>query len=328
MWSFRFGRHRSPTRAWHQARFRPAVEALEDRSVASTYYVATTGSDSGPGTNSQPWLTLQKAANSVHAGDTVIVRAGTYRGFTQTTSGTATARITFQADPGVVINTPNTFTNLDGIYLNQAGYITVDGFTITAEPRDGIRAVGGPWLVIRNNTSDNNVLTGILTGFTDDILIENNVFSRSQQDHGIYVGNSGGEFGVRGWLAALDAISGKLLWKDDRSDMACSYSHPVICETAKGPELVVAGTGKILGYNLETGKRQWAVELARPAAVDRGIVPRRAASILLLAGAGAAVGSGLLLVSHAAAGGIVLTAAGLVAAAAAMVLVTRLARST
>ena len=124
MWSFRFGRHRSPTRAWHQARFRPAVEALEDRSVASTYYVATTGSDSGPGTNSQPWLTLQKAANSVHAGDTVIVRAGTYRGFTQTTSGTATARITFQADPGVVINTPNTFTNLDGIYLNQAGYIT------------------------------------------------------------------------------------------------------------------------------------------------------------------------------------------------------------
>jgi len=27
------------------------------------------------------------------------------------------------------------------------------------------------------------------------------------------VGNSGGEFGVRGWLAALDAISGKLLWK-------------------------------------------------------------------------------------------------------------------
>src|SRR5204862_3580962 len=112
--------------------------------------------------------------------------------------GTATARITFQADPGVVINTPNTFTNLDGIYLNQAGYITIDGFTITAEPRDGIRAVGGPWLIIRNNTSDNNVLTGILTAFTDDILIENNVFSRSQQDHGIYLGNSGDRPVIRG----------------------------------------------------------------------------------------------------------------------------------
>src|SRR5438270_6405874 len=28
----------------------------------------------------------------------------------------------------------------------------------------------------------------------------------------VYVGNSGGEFGVRGWLKALDANSGKLLW--------------------------------------------------------------------------------------------------------------------
>ena len=72
---------------------------------------------------------------------------------------------------------------------------------------------------------------------------------------------------------------------------------------------------------------QWAVELARPAAVDRGIVPRRAASIVLLAGAGAAAGAALLLVSHAAAGGIFLTAAGLVAAAGAMLLVARLARN-
>lgn len=29
----------------------------------------------------------------------------------------------------------------------------------------------------------------------------------------VYVGNSGGEFGVRGWLAALDTGSGKLLWQ-------------------------------------------------------------------------------------------------------------------
>src|SRR5262249_1804209 len=47
----------------------------------------------------------------------------------------------------------------------------------------------------------------------------------------------------------------------DRSDMAVGYSHPVICETAKGPELVVAGTGKLLGYDPATGKRKWAAEL-------------------------------------------------------------------
>ncbi|MAV37044.1 MAG: serine/threonine protein kinase [Planctomycetaceae bacterium] len=58
-------------------------------------------------------------------------------------------------------------------------------------------------------------------------------------------------------LYAFDKSTGKILWKDDRSDMAVNYSHPVICETAAGPELVVAGTGKLIGYNLQTGRRQW-----------------------------------------------------------------------
>src|SRR5436190_256339 len=29
----------------------------------------------------------------------------------------------------------------------------------------------------------------------------------------VLVGNSGGEFGVRGWLAALDAETGKIVWR-------------------------------------------------------------------------------------------------------------------
>lgn len=62
-------------------------------------------------------------------------------------------------------------------------------------------------------------------------------------------------------LYAVDKKTGKVIWKDDRGDMAVSYSHPVICQTDKGPELVVAGTGKVLGYDLATGKRKWAAEL-------------------------------------------------------------------
>jgi outer membrane protein assembly factor BamB len=62
-------------------------------------------------------------------------------------------------------------------------------------------------------------------------------------------------------LYAIDKKTGKQIWKDDRSDMAVSYSHPVICETEAGPELVVAGTGKVLGYDLATGKRKWGAEL-------------------------------------------------------------------
>jgi outer membrane protein assembly factor BamB len=63
-------------------------------------------------------------------------------------------------------------------------------------------------------------------------------------------------------LYAVNRKTGKLLWKDDRSDMAVSYSHPVIIETPKGPELVVCGTGKVLGYDPATGDRKWAAELS------------------------------------------------------------------
>lgn len=62
-------------------------------------------------------------------------------------------------------------------------------------------------------------------------------------------------------LYCIDAASGEIIWKDDRSDMACCYSHPVVCQTDAGPELVVAGTGMLLGYDYDTGERRWAAEL-------------------------------------------------------------------
>ena len=62
-------------------------------------------------------------------------------------------------------------------------------------------------------------------------------------------------------LYCLDKKSGKILWTDSRTDFAVSYSHPIVCETTDGPELVVAGTGKLVGYEIETGKRKWAAEI-------------------------------------------------------------------
>jgi hypothetical protein len=67
-----------------------------------TYYVSTSGNDNNAGTLTAPWRTIQKAANTVHAGDTVQVRAGTYNEIvTMKTSGNATSGyITFQNYPG------------------------------------------------------------------------------------------------------------------------------------------------------------------------------------------------------------------------------------
>jgi MYXO-CTERM domain-containing protein len=73
---------------------------------AAEYYVATTGSDSNPGTKDSPFATLTKGAGAAGAGDTVYIRGGTYNpsgGFTFSKSGTSdTNRIKYWAYPGEV----------------------------------------------------------------------------------------------------------------------------------------------------------------------------------------------------------------------------------
>ena len=63
---------------------------------SATYTVSTQGNDKNPGTAQSPWRTIQKAANTAIAGDTVQVQAGTYaERVTFPKSGTASNPITF-----------------------------------------------------------------------------------------------------------------------------------------------------------------------------------------------------------------------------------------
>ena len=187
----------------HRQKLRLAVESLETRDTPAVLYVSPTGADTNPGTAAAPLKTLQSAADRVAAGDSVIAGAGTYVGCNLFTSGTAASRIAFQADPaagvgGVVIDRPNPWNNRDGINLEGASYVTVEGFTVTGQPRAGIRSVSNQFAVIRNNVADANNVWGIFTGFSADLLVENNQASRSAQQHGIYVSNSADRPVVRG----------------------------------------------------------------------------------------------------------------------------------
>jgi parallel beta-helix repeat protein len=143
----------------------------------------------------------------VRAGDTVVVRAGTYgagfvMGWDSNPAGTAAAPITFAANPGVVITGRNART-ADGIDLEPGtDYVVLRGFTVNnasgSITRAGIRVVGSDHVTVRGNTCDRNGTWGIFTGFADDLTIEDNVTSRSQSQHGIYVSNSGDRPVIRG----------------------------------------------------------------------------------------------------------------------------------
>jgi hypothetical protein len=68
----------------------------------SSFYVATTGNDSNPGTQAAPWRTIQHAADSAQAGSTVNVRGGIYEELVSiNVSGNATdGFITLRSYPG------------------------------------------------------------------------------------------------------------------------------------------------------------------------------------------------------------------------------------
>ena len=62
-------------------------------------------------------------------------------------------------------------------------------------------------------------------------------------------------------IYAFDQATGQLRWRDDRLDMAVNYSHPVACRAGGRDDIVVAGTGLLIGYDPQTGRRRWRAKV-------------------------------------------------------------------
>ncbi|MCA9041784.1 MAG: PQQ-binding-like beta-propeller repeat protein, partial [Planctomycetaceae bacterium] len=59
------------------------------------------------------------------------------------------------------------------------------------------------------------------------------------------------------FLMAVDKHTGSPVWRTERPDMLGGYAVPVICETNGRTEVIVAGTGKLKGYDFKDGKELW-----------------------------------------------------------------------
>jgi parallel beta-helix repeat protein len=104
------------------------VVTTSDPPVSGAYYVSTSGNDSNPGTSAFPWRTIQKAASTLTAGQTVIVSAGTYNErINAARSGGPAGLITFQANGTVIVQG----------FIIQSSYVKVTGFEIANAPGTG-----------------------------------------------------------------------------------------------------------------------------------------------------------------------------------------------
>jgi outer membrane protein assembly factor BamB len=59
------------------------------------------------------------------------------------------------------------------------------------------------------------------------------------------------------FVVALNAQTGRERWKTLRKDMLAGYALPVLCEANGRTDLVVAGSGKLKGYDPATGIELW-----------------------------------------------------------------------
>lgn len=141
--------------------------------TGTTYYVATTGNNQNPGNQSQPWRTIQKAIDTVQAGDTIIVRTGTYQeNLTIRRPATANKPIKLQAFTGeqpVIVGSGSGPTVYfyhslcdeevigegNGNSDCQAFYWEIQGFRIQGSPNGGgdgnVVKIDTPKVTIRNN---------------------------------------------------------------------------------------------------------------------------------------------------------------------------------
>lgn len=61
------------------------------------------------------------------------------------------------------------------------------------------------------------------------------------------------------FLMSIDAKTGDVLWKIDRSEFPRNYCSPVYWEADGRKQIVMAATLRVVGYDFETGKELWTV---------------------------------------------------------------------
>jgi hypothetical protein len=175
------------------------------------YYVAKSdpsASDSNPGTEALPWQSLGMAAATAQAGETVLVKDGTYyETLAPANSGSAGAPIVFMVFPGdtAVINGGN------GIRMVYRDHIHIEGFEVTNSAGHGVLMIGQDLTLVGNRIHDNggdgismggaahiegNTVYGHWTNShadglqyggasTTSLVIKNNVFYDNGQEIGI-----------------------------------------------------------------------------------------------------------------------------------------------
>jgi hypothetical protein len=154
--------------------------------MGKSYYVATNGNDSSPGTIDKPWKTFEKAFYSVEPGNTIYMRGGTYKERLWIhRSGALGAPITYIAYSGETVTIdgdgveiPNNWGGLIevGAYTS---FIRVSGFRAINSVDKGIFVHEGNNIIIDGNSMDYTNSSGIAAVNIRNLAVDKNKITRA-----------------------------------------------------------------------------------------------------------------------------------------------------
>jgi parallel beta-helix repeat protein len=187
---------------------------------STTWYVGGANcSDSGSGSQGQPFCTISAGAKVAMPGDTVVVSSGTYNeDVTPAHSGLAGSPITFAAASGATVTVTGAS---HGFTISSRSYITISGFTVTGTTSSGIYLYNSNNITVSGNTVtyagqpvQGANAQGIYVSGTNNSMISNNTVDHNS-DPGIYLtqGSTGdtvasneASYNAEGWVRNANGI--------------------------------------------------------------------------------------------------------------------------
>lgn len=147
---------------------------------------------------------FQRVMRSVKPGDTITVHPGDFDGsevnggygFKASSRATKDKPIILRAEPGTV----TIHGGENGLTLLGCDWWIVDGIVVDGAKHVGFLITDGSNVTVRRCKGLQNGVTGLLSGFCDDIAVLDGEWAYNAEQHGIYVGNGGDRPVIRGNL--------------------------------------------------------------------------------------------------------------------------------